>query len=374
MTTRNAGAHRILDANFNRAREALRVMEDYARFVLDDGGLTAEIKETRHALADCARRFDTGEAGADLHTLSPPTRGGTTPLITSRDIVGDVGAEITTVHEGQRASAADVVVAAGKRLSEALRSIEEYGKTIDPEFAAAIEQLRYRGYEIERRLAMTIQARERFGQVRLYVIITESLCRGGWFETAEAVLRGGAEAIQLREKDLSDSELLGRARRLAKLCGDHGALLIVNDRPDIAAASGAHGVHVGQDDLPVPAVRRIVPPTCVVGVSTHTIEQVRAAAAQAPDYIAVGPMFDSPTKPQAYIAGPTTLAEARTITALPLVAIGGITNENASHVVAAGTCCVCVCQDVIARADVEAAVRALRETLGRFAREAAKSR
>jgi thiamine-phosphate pyrophosphorylase len=348
----HSGAYRILDANINRAREALRVMEDYARFVLEDGDLTQALKESRHALADCVRCLEAAP--------------GTAPLFAARDILGDVGREITTASEGSRDSTADVVIAAGKRVSEALRSIEEYGKTITCEFAAAVEKLRYRGYEIERRLAMTIRAREFFGQVRLYVIITEGLCRRGWFETAEAALRGGADVLQLREKSISDAELLTRAKRLVALCREHGALFVVNDRTDIAAVSGAHGVHLGQQDLPVAAARRILPPPCLVGVSTHTLEQVRAAARQASDYIAVGPMFDSPTKPQARIAGPVTLAEARRITALPLVAIGGITRANAPAVVSAATCCLCVCQDVIAQADAEAAARILRETLDRF--------
>ncbi len=342
---------RILDANINRAREALRVMEEYARFILDDAGLTAAIKETRHVLAETIR------AVGDR-------------LIAFRDIAGDVGREITTETEYQRADAAQVVVAAGKRLSEALRAIEEYGKTIDSAFAATIETIRYQGYELERRLTLTTQARQRFGDVRLYVLLTEEHCRKGWFETAEAALRGGADCLQLREKKLSDRELLDRAKRLVDLCREHGAMLIINDRPDVAAASGAHGVHLGQEDLPVSAVRRIVPATCVIGVSTHTIEQVRSAADQVPDYIAVGPMLDSPTKPQDQIAGPAMLVEARKLTSLPLVAIGGITEANAATVLAAVPCCLCVCQAVIAQMDVQAAAHHLRDLANRAIEEA----
>ncbi|MEK7756622.1 MAG: thiamine phosphate synthase, partial [Planctomycetota bacterium] len=348
---------RIIDANFNRAREALRVMEEYARFVLDDAGLTAAVKEARHALA---REYETSWARDKSHGSE----------LAYRDIVGDVGRVIATEGEYQREDAAQVVVAAGKRLSEALRAIEENGKIIDPAFAVAIETIRYQGYELERRLALTTQARQRFGDVRLYVLLTEELCREGWFETAEAALRGGADCLQLREKKLSDRELLDRAKRLVNLCREHGAMLIVNDRPDVAAASGAQGVHLGQGDLPVSAVRRIVPATCVIGVSTHTIEQVRSAAEQVPDYIAVGPMFDTPTKPQAHIAGPATLVEARKLTSLPLLAIGGITEANAATVLAAAPCCLCVCQAVIAQIDVEAAARRLRDLMNRAAEAA----
>ena len=141
---------RILDANFNRAREALRVMEEYARFVVDDAGLTAAIKETRHAVTN------------EVESMSARAKARCSAIV-YRDIVGDVGREISAESEYQRADAAQVAVAAGKRLSEALRAIEEYGKIIDSAFAATIETIRYRGYELERRLALTTQARQRFG-------------------------------------------------------------------------------------------------------------------------------------------------------------------------------------------------------------------
>lgn len=229
---------RIIDANLNRAREALRVMEDFARLVLDDAGLSSEMKQARHALAEACSIF---EKRCDAKPGS---------LISARDIVHDVGCDLATPSEQARRDNVEVAIAAGKRLSEAFRAIEEYGKTLDPAFATAIEKLRYRGYEIERRLAMTVRAKAHFAQVRLYVILTEAVCVGDWFATAEATLRGGADCLQLREKDLPDRQLLDRAKRLASLCREHEALLIVNDRPDIVAASGAHGVHLGQDDLP----------------------------------------------------------------------------------------------------------------------------
>ncbi len=373
-------AFRVIDANVNRAREALRVMEEYARFGLDDAGLTKAIKETRHrlaqAVADLAQQLVTGEGrGTDQAAtpLSPPLprgedgRGdaGEGLLVRSRDIVGDVGREIGTESEYERTDAVHAALAAAKRLSEALRTIEEYGKTIDPSFAARVEQIRYEGYELERRLTITVHARQRFGHVRLYVILTESLCHGDWFTTAEAALRGGADCLQLREKDLTDRELLNRAKRLAALCHEHGALFILNDRPDLAVLCGADGVHLGQDDIPVSAARRIVPPTCLVGTSTHTIEQIEDAITQAPDYLAVGPMFATPTKPQDHIAGPETLAAARQRTSLPLVAIGGINEHNVGAVLSGASCCICVCQAVIAQPDAEEAAAHLRGQIDR---------
>jgi thiamine-phosphate pyrophosphorylase len=343
---------RILDANFNRSREALRVIEEFARFVLDDTSLTEALKTARHDLTTAIKGLSTPIGGN-----GPPYGYGN---LLHRDISGDVGSTISTRAESVRADESEVVIAACKRLSESLRALEEYGKIIDPAFAAKIEQLRYRAYELERRLFATIRARENFSAVRLYVLITESLCIGDWFDTARAALTGGADCIQLREKNLPDRELLDRAKRLAQLCRDMEKIFIVNDRPDIALAANAHGVHLGQDDLPVAAARRILRARMIIGLSTHTIEQVDAAIAQAPDYIAVGPMFESPTKPQPHIAGPALLADARKRTSLPLVAIGGIDEKNIPSVLAAAPACICVCRAAIARPDPTAAAKYLR--------------
>jgi len=316
-------------------------MEEYARFVLNDPGVAEQAKRMRHELAAAVRS----------HGLSE--------CIRARDIVGDVGCEVQAPSEYERADLAAVVAAAGKRLSEALRVLEEYGKLAGRDFALAMEVLRYHGYELERQLGLRIGARERFGHVRLYLLITEALCRHGWLATARAVLDGGAECLQLREKTLSDRVLIERATTLTGLCHERGALCIVNDRPDVAVLAGADGVHLGQEDLSVAQARRIVGPDRVVGASTHTLEQFDAAAAESPDYIAFGPMFPSSTKPQEHIPGPPMLREALTRTSLPVVAIGGITAGNISEVVGTGCRCVSVCSAVVATADPAEAARVL---------------
>jgi len=332
---------RIVDANLNRAREALRVLEEYARFALDDAVLTEAFKAARHKLVQAVP--------SDLRET----------LTACRDILADVGRNATTISETQRDATQDVVRAAASRLTEALRAIEEYGKIVSPEFGAALEGLRYEAYELHRRLIMTMRARERFSGVRLYVLLTESLCRGAWFATAEAVLHGGADCIQLREKDLTDRELRERAVRLAALCHQHDALFIVNDRADIAAATGADGVHLGQDDLAIADARRILPVSSVIGVSTHHESQIRHAAEQAPDYIAVGPIFASSIKPQDHIAGLAMLGVARGITSIPLVAIGGIDTKGAMAIQHAAPCIVCVCSAIISQPDPESAAMAI---------------
>jgi len=334
---------RILDANLNRAREAARVAEDHARFALNEADLAGGYKRLRHGLAEVAARLPAGELAA------------------VRDTPGDVGTRIATPQEQQRDGPSAVAIAAAKRLSEALRVLEEYAKTVSGALGAAFERLRYDGYELERRLVLRCSRRARFADVRLYVLITEALCRGGdWLVAAAAAIEGGADCVQLREKDRTDGELLARARRLADLAHRHGRLCIVNDRPDIAWLAGADGVHLGTGDLPASAARKIVGPDLLIGLSSHTVEQARAAGAEGPDYLACGPMFASSTKPQAHIAGAETLGAVRAITKLPLVAIGGIDAGNVGAVVAAGADAVAVCSAVIGAADPKAAAAALR--------------
>jgi len=363
-------ALRIIDANFNRAREAMRVMEEYVRFCLDDAALTYACKTLRHDLVNviCSLqlRIETGTLAGGDH---PPTQKGVAThdcenvLVAARDTVGDVGTGITCRGEKDRRDVVDVALAGFKRASEALRSIEEYGKLIDSKVAARVEQLRYETYKLERLFALTVRARARFAKVRLYVLITEAFCKNDWFETSRLALEHGADCIQLREKNLPDAELLRRARRLARLCRDAGKLLVINDRPDIALASGAHGVHLGQDDMDVTSARRILPPHIFVGLSTHTEKQVDAAIGQAPDYIAVGPMFSSETKSQDRIAGYDVLARARGKTALPLAAIGGLNASRAGEVIARADCFVCVCSSIISHSDVVSATEDLRAAI-----------
>lgn len=338
----DAAALRILDANMNRAREALRVVEDYARFALDDRAAAAAAKDMRHALGRAAAQgaLPAGDA------------------LAARDAAGDVGRTAKTAGELRRDSSEAVLAASFARLGESLRVLGEFGKLaappdasrpdgalaeVAPPLAALAEDLRYRAYELEQRLRSRGALRGRFRRVRLYVIITAELCRDDWLVTAEGALRGGAGCLQLREKALPDAELLRRAKALRAACDRHGALLVINDRPDIAALAAADGVHLGQDDLPVAQARRVVGGRLLIGKSTHTSAQVAAALDEQPDYIAVGPVFQSPTKPQDHVAGTALVRYAAGRTELPVVAIGGLMAQVAGEVIAAGASCLCVC-------------------------------
>ena len=331
---------RILDANANRAREALRTVEDHARFALDDQRLCGELKTLRHALAAA---------------LS----GVLDEAILHRDTAGDVGTSVKLSDELVRPTVADVVTAAGKRAGEALRVLEEYLKVSDPAAASAVEGIRYRFYDLEKAVAAASRP-GRFAAVRLCVLITERICKKPWREVAGAAIDGGADCLQLREPDLDGGELLSRAKWLAALCRRRGVILIINDRPDIALLAGADGVHVGQGDLPAVEARKIVGRGGIVGVSTHLIEQARQAVLDGADYVGCGPVYPSATKPRAITPGLSYLREAARGVRIPTVAIAGITAANADEVASTGASALAVTAAVCGSGDPSAAARAVR--------------
>jgi thiamine-phosphate pyrophosphorylase len=340
-----SSAARILDANANRAREALRVMEDAARFALDDAELCARLKSLRHDLR------------AALAGLAPGW------LEANRDTAGDVGTSIGTPDEGERAGLADVAAAAGKRLGEALRVIEEVGKTIDPELARGVEATRYRFYEVERVLHLRLGG-ARARQWRVCVLLTESLCRRSWSEVLAAVVEAGADCIQVREKQMAAAHLVRRVRQVIDVARPSGAGVIVNDRLDVAQAADADGVHLGREDLSIIDARRAVGQSLLIGASTHDLDEARAAVEAGADYCGVGMMFPTPTRPGEAPVGPPYLRAFRErFPAIPHLAIGGITPDNISRLIDAGVEGVAVSSAVCGAEDPGEVVRSLRHAL-----------
>jgi thiamine-phosphate pyrophosphorylase len=337
---------RIIDANFNRAREALRVAEDYARFALDSIRLTEELKGLRHRLREA------------VEALGVPADA----LLAARDTAGDVGIELSTPSELRRADAASVAMAAFKRLGEALRCLEEYGKTLNADAARAIQDLRYRGYELE--LQMFRLPRHRLAEAVLYVLLHRpGASQEQLLGIARAALMGGADVLQLRQKEAPGREVFELARALREVTREHDALLIINDRPDIAALADADGVHLGQSDVPVRAARRLLGAERIIGATANTVESAAAAEAEGADYIGCGAMFPSITKPDRQVVGPRRWGEVSQAVRIPVFALGGIEVAHLDELRAAGVDRVAVSYAIVAAADVEAAARAFREKL-----------
>jgi thiamine-phosphate pyrophosphorylase len=203
-----------------------------------------------------------------------------------------------------------------------------------------------------------ITVAERLREASLYLV-----CGAIDEELLDAALRGGVEVVQLRAKSANEPELLHAAEVFARVCRHHGAVFILNDRPDLVAAVGADGVHVGQDDMPVAAARALVGEHRVVGLSTHSPAQIDAAGALAVDYIGVGPVHATPTKPGRPAVGTELVRYAADHGRMPFFAIGGIDAGTLPAVIAAGAHRVAVVRAIAGAEDPEQAARELRRAL-----------
>lgn len=352
--------YRILDAAINRAGEGIRVVEDYVRMVLEDGFLSRQLKSLRHELTEAVESVDTQLRMA------------------ARDTIGDVGCKIETESEYKREAfeftdltpkpGSDLLRANMSRTQQALRTIEEYSKTIDPEVAKNVEQLRYRSYTIEKAVFRTIRSIQSYGFAVLYVLIDgcgiESGDQSRLVELTEQLIEAGVDLIQLRDKKLTDVQLVTAGRVIAKLTSETETHFIMNDRADLAVASGADGVHLGQDDLAVADARRIMGPSRIIGVSIHTLEQACQAVLDGADYIGVGPVFSSTTKSFDSHVGLTLVSEiSEERVSIPAFAIGGIDSSNLEHIIDAGLDRIAVSGAVVNAPDPGKAAAELKQML-----------
>jgi thiamine-phosphate pyrophosphorylase len=337
---------RILDAAANRAREGLRVAEDFVRFVLDDRHLTEQCKQLRHDLASLLAQIP-GEQ-----------------LLAARETQADVGTALVTPSEAHRSDATEVLLANFARLQESFRSLEEFGKLIDPVWASEIKQLRYRSYTLHRAVEITRTSIKRLANARLYVLIDGRDTLDDFRQLVQTLIAAGVHIIQLRDKKLDDRQLVERGRLLRELTRGTDTLFIMNDRPDLAAVCHADGVHLGQEDLSVKDARAIVGADALIGVSTHTIEQARQAVLDGANYIGVGPTFPSGTKTFENFPGLEFLRAVAAEIRLPAFAIGGITPTNLPQVLSTGITRAAVSGAIISMSDPAAVVNNLLEQLG----------
>lgn len=341
----DAAIWRILDAAGNRCTEGMRVVEDYVRFALDDASLTQTWKSLRHELT---------EVLLAMSSESP---------LTARAVAADVGRELVAPAALARRDLSSVARANCARVKQSLRSLEEFAKLIDADAAARIERVRYAAYAAEQATLVRDETATRIEQARLYVLLDGRASESEFRRVAEAILDGGADVVQLRDKSLNDRDLVNRAKTLVELTRRHGAIAIVNDRPDVAAASGADGVHVGQDEASVADCRRVLGAGVLVGVSTHSIEQLRQAIDVGASYVGLGPTFPSPTKRFDDFPGLGFLRAAARVGGPPAFAIGGIDLTNLEQILATGIERVAIGSAVIAAADPAAAANAFSQAL-----------
>jgi thiamine-phosphate pyrophosphorylase len=302
--------YRILDANLDRAREGLRVIEEWCRFGLENEALTEECKRSRQELAS-------------WHTED---------LRSARDTVNDPGTGLSHQNEETRSDIAAVLRANLSRVQEALRVLEEYGKIYNSELAASVKQIRYRTYVLESKI-MVRYRHQKLQDARLYLV---TMPCDRLLEVVESALQGGLTLVQYRDKECEDRVRVEIATALCKLCHRYNALFLVNDRPDIALAVGADGVHLGQQDMPIAAAREILGKDYIVGQSTTNPDELQRALESGADYVGVGPVYATPTKPGKAAAGLKYASYVADRVTIPWFAIGGIDSDNLPEVIGAG--------------------------------------
>jgi thiamine-phosphate pyrophosphorylase len=302
--------YRILDANLDRAREGLRIVEEWCRLGLNHQPLAEECKQIRQELAQ-------------WHSWE---------LRQARDTPNDVGTELSHPQEEVRESIEQLLQANLCRTQEALRVLEEYGKLYEPQMSAACKQMRYRVYTVESNLLYSYRHQQLHNST-LYLVTSAS---EQLLSVVDAALQAGLTLVQYRAKELDDLIRLEQAQQLCQLCHQYGALFIVNDRVDLAIAIDADGVHLGQQDIPVAFAREMLGEQKIIGRSTTSKQELAQALAEGVDYVGVGPVYETPTKPGKAAAGFDFISYAAAKCPIPWFAIGGIDSNNIHEVIAAG--------------------------------------
>ena len=310
---------RIIDANLNRATEATRVLEEIARFLLDDKSMSEKLKNIRHKINSAQE----GDYEGYLH---------------ARDTENDIGIDIKNPSE--RINIENIFKANIKRLQQALRTLAEYSVE-NADNSMMFEKLRYESYTLEK--IMWDKLKEKYNQIKLadknLYLVTNSDCfesDDAFLDAIASALEGGVDVLQLREKKMSANRILELGKKIKQLCLQYDTTFIINDRIDIAALLEADGVHLGQDDLDVKSAREILGANAIVGISTHAPEQALKAVADGADYIGVGPVFATPTKEGRIPVGLEYVKWVSENITLPAFAIGGIDLENCNQVFEAG--------------------------------------
>ena len=337
-------ALRIIDANLNRSAEGLRVIEDVARLVLNHEALSGELKTLRHRLV---------QTGASLQI----------DLVWSRDAARDVGRDTQVQGEAVTRDLQSIIVANSRRSQESLRVLEEMAKApgipagLDPE---RFKQARFRLYAIEQEILALLLRRDKLRRLfGLYVVVDGHWLKGrSHAAVTRQAIEGGARVIQLREKSLAKKRLLPLARELRSICLESNVLFVINDYLDVALDCEADGLHVGQDDLPVAAARKLLRPHQILGCSASTVEEALAAQSEGADHIGVGSIFTTSTK-DVNVVGIESLREIKRAVSVPVVAIGGINRENVAAVMEAGADAAAVITAVTAAEDPARAARDL---------------
>ena len=316
--------HRILDANLNRTMEGLRTLEDLARFQ-NHGSIQNRYKTLRHDLQRFTSDWDKSA------------------LLASRNASDDVGRTTKTESEGSRShGATDIAEAAAQRVQQSLRCLEEFAKFLYPDSSAGIESLRYQVYDLNAQFLLAQKRDLAFlAKSKLYVLADCQMPIADFQTRIASISRAGVDIIQIRDKQIDAKQIIEYTDAAIAVVDPSQTRIVINDRADVLNCTQAWALHVGQTDLSVTQARSLIPGRCVLGLSTHDLQQVKDAIVVGADYIGCGPTFASSTKAFESFSGLDFLQSVVNFlnqeqVSLPAFAIGGITIENLPNVLATG--------------------------------------
>ena len=342
--------YRLIDANLNRACEGVRVLEDLARLRFGHAGLCSELRALRHNIRSAADL---------LHER----------CLAARAAEADVGLEVSQASQlDSRGSIAALVDANFKRVQEALRVIEETLKLVgEYELSKEYERHRFQAYGIEQRYGALLRPERARAALDtdLYCITAEEYSAGrSNVQVVSEMLEAGVKLVQYREKDKESGAKYRECLEIRRLTREANATFIVNDHPDLALMVGADGVHLGQDDYPIEAVRSLVGEQMIIGISTHSPVQAEDAVRRGADYIGVGPLFRTFTKKNVCEpVGLEYLDYAVAHVPIPFVAIGGVKLHNVAEVRRRGARCIAMVTEIVGAPDIRATIGAIRAAL-----------
>ncbi|KPA18365.1 thiamine-phosphate pyrophosphorylase [Candidatus Magnetomorum sp. HK-1] len=347
---------RIIDANLNRVSEGIRVIEDIFRFEYESSSFTQELRSLRHHV-----RNSTG-------IIMPE-------LLNSRQTELDPGVAISAhAHDDKRKNKMDLIHANFKRVQEGLRSIEEVLKTADKyDIAKQYESIRFQAYALEKKCfnfcSSTQKMRKNiFPDTDIYCLTAEELsCGRSNITVVEEMIRAGIKIIQYREKEKSFREKYNECTKIREMTQAKGVKFIVNDNIDLALMTNADGVHIGQTDYPVEAVRKLTGDDFIIGLSTHAPEEAMKAQDAGVDYIGVGPIYSTNTKKD--VCAPVGHAYLEYVLAnisIPFVAIGGIKEHNLVDIIRRGTRCVGIVSEITGAKNIGQKIKTIRKKIKEY--------
>lgn len=320
--------YRILDANINRAREGLRVLEDFSRFTLKEKEFTKEIKKIRHRLKIISKEF------------------GDFSLLNSRCVEEDPGKEINIFSEYKRKDYLDIILTNFKRTQESLRVLEEYSKLINSKLSYQIKKMRFEIYTLEKNIVSSLNFSKKLSG--LYVIVDKRIVPISLTKISRIIIEAGVSIIQLRCKNTSLRNFLKEAKLLRKLTKEKNMVFIINDSVEIAQAVDAEGVHLGDEDMPISIARKILGVNKIIGASVSTPFSAEKAEKEGANYLGVGAIFETSTKENAgEPKGVEIIRKIKRKVNIPVFAIGGINRNNLKEVLKSGADGVCISSAIL---------------------------